>query len=91
MVEPQSRFQSVSLGDLLGRRIASRIEDRDGAMIGVLKAALDEEMLRIEPVVALDSKAATTTVPVTYVNDLYHLRRHISLIGNRIQSQMEEL
>lgn len=40
---------------------------------------------------SLNEKAANTKVPVTYMNDLYHLRRHISLIENRICHQMENL
>ena len=49
MVKPESCAQSASGSDLLRRRIAQRIEDRDGAMIRVRKCAFDEEVLGIEP------------------------------------------
>lgn len=51
-------------------------------------ATLNEMLTTVQ---ALDKEAASTTVPVTYMNDLYHLRRHISLIESRILSQMENL
>lgn len=40
---------------------------------------------------SLDEKAAGTKVPITYMNDLYHLRRHISLIESRINREFERL
>lgn len=49
-------------------------------------AELNEMLATVQ---TLDKEAASTTVPVTYMNDLYHLRRHISLIESRIRSQIE--
>jgi len=37
---------------------------------------------------SLDAAAARTTVPITYMNDLYHLRRHIAMVQQRIRQQM---
>jgi len=50
----------------------------------------DEELNKmLATVQALEKEAASTVVPVTYMNDLYHLRRHISLVENRVRSRME--
>jgi len=49
----------------------------------------DELNKMLATVQALEKEAASTVVPVTYMNDLYHLRRHISLVENRVRSRME--